>query len=321
MSRTPDTSPSLSADAEATRWLARLRGPERDAALEKKFNAWLAADEAHRAAFACANDIWHDLGGAGRAFRAERRSHRLRLIAASVALVAAVGLAASAFVLNRSETESFRTAHGEQRSVVLSDGTRVALNTDSRIEVEYRRRLRQVRLTRGEALFEVAANPRAPFIVNAMGRNVRALGTAFLVDRHAADLAVTLIHGAVRIAPDAERGGRSGEAVDLRPGQRWDLASGRVQVLAPQRLDSLTAWQKGQVTFDHTPIVQAVAEMNRYSRVPIVYRGPTGADATLSGVYHTQDSRAFARTIAALESLTIVETSTEIALNPVGRQP
>ncbi len=102
----------------------------------------------------------------------------------------------------------------------------------------------------------------------------------------------------------------------LKPGQRWGLKTGQVETLTSQALDALDGWQQGEVTFDHTPVADAVSEMNRYSRVSIVYRGPTDDNATLSGVYHAQDSRAFARTVAALEGLEVVENTGSILLKP-----
>src|ERR1700730_8306871 len=87
------------------------------------------------------------------------------------------------------------TAVGEQRTLTLEDGTRVYLNTNSRAIVHYDKKLRQVNLEKGEALFEVAKRPDWPFVVTAGDRQVTALGTAFIVRRGGKDFAVTLLEG------------------------------------------------------------------------------------------------------------------------------
>ena len=73
------------------------------------------------------------------------------------------------------------TAVGEQREMQLPDGSMIALNTDSQLEVTYGENYRDVRLLKGEALFEVTRDPARPFIVDAGIRRVEAVGTAFVV--------------------------------------------------------------------------------------------------------------------------------------------
>ncbi len=70
------------------------------------------------------------------------------------------------------------TTVGQQQVRVLRDGTRVVLNTDTRIEVNYDARARRVRLVRGEARFDVSKHPTWPFLVTVGDREIRALGTS-----------------------------------------------------------------------------------------------------------------------------------------------
>ncbi|MEJ1962448.1 MAG: FecR domain-containing protein [Gammaproteobacteria bacterium] len=66
---------------------------------------------------------------------------------------------------------------GEQRTLTLADGTRIYLNTDTRVVVRYDEHVRRVELKSGEALFEVAHRPDQPFVVVAGDRTITALGT------------------------------------------------------------------------------------------------------------------------------------------------
>src|SRR5436190_5985070 len=96
--------------------------------------------------------------------------------ASAAALVAAVALVAVDW--NDSE---IATRIGEQRTITLKDGSRMALNTDTRIVVEPWNETRGVRLERGEAYFEVAKDPKKPFVVVAGKKRIVAIGTAFAV--------------------------------------------------------------------------------------------------------------------------------------------
>src|SRR5882672_2915400 len=90
-------------------------------------------------------------------------TRRWLALVASVATAAILGSAAWVFFYTG--TQRFETAIGEQRSVVLSDGSLVTLNTSSSIEVRMLRDRRTVQLLAGEALFDVAHDTARPFDV------------------------------------------------------------------------------------------------------------------------------------------------------------
>src|SRR6185369_14152926 len=74
----------------------------------------------------------------------------------------------------------YATAVGEQRNVPLADGSILAINTASQVQVvSLGRDSRELRLVRGEAHFMVAHDPTRPFRVSAAGHVVQAIGTAF----------------------------------------------------------------------------------------------------------------------------------------------
>src|ERR1700723_3878162 len=122
--------------------------------------------------------------------------------AAAAALVMGVGLAL--FMLET--PQKFATALGEQRSVLLADGSRVTLNTASTIEVDLRRGRREVRLVRGEALFEVAHDPARPFVVRAGNALLNDVGTQFNVDLRSDRTTVTVVEGRVAVDSGSPRG-------------------------------------------------------------------------------------------------------------------
>jgi len=226
------------------------------------------------------------------------------------------------------------TRAGEQRSLTLEDGTRVYLNTASRMHVRYDRMFRRVELDDGEAFFEVAKHADWPFVVIAGGRQVVARGTAFLVRRDDERVAVTLVEGKVTVAPAGEAvasGAPAGaplpstsqpapaagakDQLTLSPGQRVTFAGHDAPKLDQPSLEGVTAWQRGQVVLDHTPLADAVAEMNRYSDIKLKIEDPAARRAEVTGIFRTGDSEYFAQAVSETYQLRVASRGREIILS------
>src|SRR5205807_1325966 len=93
----------------------------------------------------------------------------------------------------------YATAIGEQRSVVLKDGSMIQLNSRSRVEVRYTDHDRKIALKEGQALFTVARDTQRPFLVSAGDTAVRAVGTQFDVNRLETEIVVTVLEGKVAV--------------------------------------------------------------------------------------------------------------------------
>jgi len=297
------------ASAEAAAWLARLQGDARTTAREAAFKDWLRADPANQKAFEQATDIWADLPGAA-ALMGERPAPRplpvrrhlpIRELALAASLLLAIGIG-SFFWL--SEPSAYSTTMGEQKVATLEDGSRIALNTDSSVEVRYDPAQRLVELDRGEAMFEVAHNSARPFIVRAGDKQIRAVGTSFVVRRDRGEVIVTLLQGKVAVT-DIRPAPVKLPPTYLNPGDRL-----RAPVEGPARIDAqtadaATAWRRGQAMFADTPLGDAVTELNRYGGPRLVIDDPRLAGLRVSGVFATNDTAEFARAVAALHGLRV----------------
>jgi transmembrane sensor len=330
--------------AEAAAWIARLQGPERTPAAEAAFREWLAADQAHERAFSRATDVWDVIPGAAR-FEAHSGSRRLpeprteMLQPASPARAANVlamrlrtpfGLGACAALVAMIVAgvvllllaPTFTTAPGEQRTITLHDGTRVSLNTDSKVLVAYTQAARRVHLDRGEAIFEVAKDPHRPFIVEVGGEQVRALGTVFVVRKQGSALAVTLIEGRVEITKSHDGGagmddsnGLKPSPVALSPGERLTLRADAPAALDRPKIEAVTAWRRGEVMFDDTSLREAASEFDRYGSTHVVVASPELAELRISGVFQTRDPEEFVDAIARLHNLRVDRQGSQITLS------
>lgn len=285
-------------DAEASAWLARLKGPQRTAETEAALQDWLGTSEAHRAAFERATDLWDILPGAVAMSDPESAtppSRRFVPFAIAASLVAMIG---AGFVSLHSSPDTVLLTHvGEHSSATLADGSQVALNTDSQLTVHFVRGLRQVSLDKGEAIFDVAHDASRPFLVTIGNEQVKALGTAFVIRRDGDDVGVTLLRGRVQVTQQGEI------LAILKPGERLSMDSGNKPRIDHPALDTITAWQHGEILFNETPLSDAVAEVNRYGSVHIVIGDARLANLSVSGVFTTNDVAEFAQAVAQLHGL------------------
>lgn len=299
MARVPSGEEFDSAKAEAAAWLARLRSEERGPADEAGFRAWLSQDARHARAFELVSAVWEASGSLGSGILRDRRPHRAFnrravVLGGAGALASIAGV--SAWKLMGAET--YRTKVGEQRRIALADGSSVLLDTHTRIRVAFTPQERQIELIEGRAYFEVASDMLRPFRVQAGNRQVVAVGTAFDVFREEDEVAVILIEGRVAVQPAIDAP-QSATRV-LSAGERIVFAgSGKVAQDQPD-LHEVTAWQAGRAVFDDRSLAEAVAEMNRYTRRPLVIADATLAGMRISGVYGTGAPEAFARSVCEL---------------------
>lgn len=306
--------------AEAAAWLARLQATDRTPGAEAAFREWLNNHPSHADAFARATDVWEIIPGAARqscdtpTVRPEsgdrrRWMPRPALVAACLFLV--IGIGGSAAWLTRDPV--YVTERGQQQSITLADGSRVSLNTDSRVAIDYSEGERRVILDRGEAMFEVVKNPKRPFIVVAGQAQVRALGTTFIVRRDEGKLAVVLIEGRVRVSRRPTAADKGAVAV-LAPGDRLTIRADAGMAMDRPKIEATTAWRHGEVMFDDQSLINAVGELNRYGPKQIVVDDPALAEMRVSGVFVTGEPGEFAEAMAQIHHLRVDATGDRILL-------
>jgi transmembrane sensor len=234
--------------------------------------------------------------------------------AAAAVLLIGVGLAL--FILET--PQEFSTALGEQRSVLLPDGSRATLNTASTIEVTMRKGRREVRLVRGEALFEVAHDAARPFVVRAGNALLMDVGTQFNVDIRSNGTTVTVVEGQVAVdsaamsesaaAQEGHRAGDTAEALILRAHDRVLVTPAGVG--APQRgvnVAASVAWTQRQLMFEHRPLSEVAEEFNRYNKDRIDIDSAELERQEVTGVFDAKDPASFVAFLSSVPGVEIRE--------------
>lgn len=312
-SAAPDTPRAI--DAQAAAFVARLQA-DPSPADHDAVRDWIDADPRHAVAFARAELAWESAARLCADPPALEAPQALdlglpqwitrRRAVGSLLAASAVGAAATAAWRYAEDVQLYRTQVGERRVVVLSDGSRVELNTASTIEVAMERTKRRVRLVRGEALFEVAHDKARPFLVDAGAAQFRAVGTAFNVRIRDSLVELTVTEGVVAVS-------RKGEPPHREAAPHIAAGAGavvRAEAVAPVALDGevmqqRTAWRDGVIELDGQTLAQAIDEFNRYRPQPIVLGDARLATIRVGGRFEVDEADKF---LVALASSFPVET-------------
>jgi transmembrane sensor len=318
----------------ASYWLVKRDADSLSPEEQCDFEAWLAADPAHRKAYELTQSMWDNFEQD--ADPAELRALRTAALAVppaprrwprSAAAVVVCGIAAFAVLTLSSArhphldapttasipplTERYSTAHNERSTVTLSDGTVVTLNLGTTLDVAFTRAERFVRITQGQAFFEVAKNPHRPFVVAAADRRVTALGTQFDVRLDPDRVEVVLLEGKVSVDHTSptmlERLDIRPSHIELKPGEKLVAALGEPVTVTHTNAQRVTSWHQGWVVFDNDTLSNAVAELNRYADHPISVPEESVQKMRLSGVFRVGQPDRFAAIIQELLPVKAVE--------------
>ena len=320
---------------------------------EKDLRQWLEASAEHRALFEEFGGTWSLLGRVEESFHAEAEignraystssdgaRRRIRLHGWKVWLPLAAVAAIAVLVVGPRQPQPdpipIATEVGAMRDLQLPDGSVVKLNTDTRLTTVFTTGERRVRLARGEAYFEVAKDASRPFVVEAAGVGVHALGTAFNVRVRSESIEVLVTEGRVQVGRDGSTAAtKSGPpagpgiaaaapAAELGAGERvivpvvhnpaepvTSLVVGRI---AADELRRALAWQDRRLEFSDTSLAGMVAEFNRYHRRKLVVADASLGELRFGGSFRPDDREGFVRILRENFGVTADEVGTETIL-------
>ncbi len=184
----------------------------------------------------------------------------------------------------------YQTQIGETRPIDLEDGSRILLDTQSRVRVDFTATARDVELLEGRAHFEVAKDARRPFRVRTESVEVVAVGTRFDVATLHGRTTVTLIEGHVNVRSLLDTPQSAPKTAAMVAGQQLGVTrDGQVTDNKIAKMDNVTAWQRGTIVLDDVPLPDALASLNRYSMTQIVIPGSALQSRRVSGVFRAGD--------------------------------
>lgn len=311
--------------AEAARWVVRLcdEASAEDLAL---FSVWRATSLEHELAYERVLASWRRLDRLA-SLRApqivpdpdlllsltsspQRRSPRIRRLAdgwlamaACLLLTVGLGFAVFTSVIG---APAYATGIGERRLIVLTDGTRVELNTNSRIVVRYSEDRREVELVQGQAMLHIATGPQ-PFVLRTKAGRLRAKRSAEVdVQMVGSTAKVTVKQGSIESLDSPTSGARV-----LGASSAALVSSDHIQVatIAEDAVIRQLAWREGAIALNGQTIDEAVAEINRYNTRQIIVNDRDTGDMRVGGYFQTHDIDEFSAALSKAFALSVVRQS------------
>jgi transmembrane sensor len=306
----------------AARWYARIHAPDCTGRDREEFEAWLRGSPDHWRAYADAEQtvrlfdelLQNDpqvraLADAARGPRADAAPRRWKAPAALAAslIIALVAVRLGGVDRDAPAAERFATSVLEQRDITLADSSVVHLDVGSEIAVNMTEHGREITLTRGRAMFDVAKDWKRPFVVTAGGTRTTALGTKFQIEHSAERVVVVLTEGSVSVAQANEESAASWEE-RLTPNEQLSFEAGRAKpVKSTVDTYMVTSWSRGRLIFRGTPLAAAIEEVNRYSTRKLRLADPSLASLTVGGNFIAGDSELILSAFAAALPLRSVD--------------
>jgi transmembrane sensor len=244
---------------------------------------------------------------------------RWNLSGSLAAVLCVVTACSTLFLYLNREASRISVAHGDQRTVRLTDGSVIHLNSQSQIRVRLSNKERLIELEAGQALFNVAPDRQRPFRVRAGSTDVVAVGTQFDVYRKSTDITVTVVEGKVQVvdrregASNAVGAAAPMGAIPLVAGERIKLAGGNTSS-RPESVDprEVTAWTRREISFHGRPLGDVAEEYARYLDVPIVIEDEILRRTPVTGMFDAYEPEPFLGFLRSFEGVQIEEDSSAI---------
>ncbi|MFL9924107.1 FecR domain-containing protein [Herbaspirillum lusitanum] len=182
--------------------------------------------------------------------------------------------------------EEFATRIGQIVDIQLADASHVVLDTNTRLNVQWRLRSRRMELAQGRAHFDVAHSSLRPLFVDAGPAQVRVVGTHFDVWRQTAATQVSVYQGKVAVW---RSGSMPDSGIVLTPLQQTTVSAAGAETLPLQARALENAerqvWRQGRLVFSDTPLDEVIATLQRYRSQPLTLSDRRLAGLTVSGVF------------------------------------
>lgn len=324
-------------EAEACAWIAQLDGdlPPSEEDLTA-LREWMSRSPLHREEIDRLSELWGELNLMtelsvlqAKHYQSQTKGHFTGLFAGfswvpgfAAVLLLAVGIAIVStdwFLANPPAPQNlvYTTGIGEQKRVVLEDGSVVTLNTSSQMQVTFDDIRRHIHLLKGEAHFVVFPNPEKPFVVHAGLGLVRAIGTAFSVNLRENEIKVIVTEGKVELASLSQEASGSWDQAEaaLAPATEppvtelgtlkadqsatFSQAVEQLVTLEPGELERELSWHEGVLIFAGEPLDQFVEEISQYTEVTIIISDQAIKDVRIAGRFKIGETEAM---LEALES-------------------
>lgn len=300
---------NLSLSEQADYWAVRMDGGL-DPVQTEQFQNWVGQSAAHKQAFAAAMEVWSltslsaqsyveaslasDVPAKTVRFAPAPRRGRPVIWASAALSILIMGL----FVWQGDLVPSSNQVAAAQdfKSVTLADGSLAVLDAQATLDIDYTVENRIIKLHRGGVFVTVKSNKNRPFIVKLDDVQVRAVGTAYSVERTGNRSLVTVQEGIVSI----KRDGADANPVRLIAGHSWSLTDGAAQAVTSTDVSANSAyWQRQKLIAAKMPLNEVLQKLSRHAGENPLWISDDLSHITVSGVFQLSNAAALSDVLSA----------------------
>lgn len=280
---------------QAISWALRLRNNRANTRLRAQCEHWREAHHDHELAWQRVQALQQELSSQLKAIPGAHvalensaqglgRRQALKLLS-GVLLVGSAAWVSRDLTGWQRWTCDLATATGERRSIQLPDGTRLQLNTDSAVDLDFNAQQRLITLVRGEALITCGVGSSAPLLVKTRHGLLEGISGRFAVRQDSDCTRLSVVSGKVAIHSPHQANGLS---TQVHPGETYRVRQSEATLAPPLDME-IGAWADGLIVTRDMRLADFLAEVGRYRRG---YLGCSAdiADLRLSGVFRLEDT-------------------------------
>lgn len=293
---------------QAAEWtIKKADHPEWSEDDQSNLDGWLAESASNAVAFLRVENAWERMDRLKALRQPSKQKRKVGPLLKMAAAISAVVVIGAILLQTQSEPRvaTFATNVGGHEVLKLADGSRIELNTSTKLRTLLSGATRTVWLDEGEAYFQVKHDVSRPFIVYAAGHRLTDIGTRFLVKSAARRVQVTLIDGEVRF--ESSDAGIHEHSALMTAGDVVVATADSMSVARQpiSKLENQLGWRRGILVFKHTTLGDAVEQFNRYNVHKIAIADPRVANLTIDGTFGTTNTRHFAEVVQAVFGLQV----------------
>lgn len=268
-------------------WLVRINDDPHNTQLQSELQQWQSQSTEYALAWQQAQQLWQltahvparRLQHISPQRRSQRRARRWLAPALAACLILGLGLGL---------TGPLNNADLQKSAQSLADGSQITLNHSTQFAVDFKPDLRHLKLSQGEAYFEIASNPKRPFVIDAGDSQVQVTGTAFEVQNNPDYLSVSVSAGHVQVqTPNSPQARQLIAGQRLRYDRRQQLLS-----IEPYPVQQVALWREGLLVADDESLASLVQRLDRQQSGITLIRDPQLAERRITGVFHSQQPAA-----------------------------
>jgi transmembrane sensor len=280
----------------ALEWLVKLHSGHQTETDWQEYDAWKMANSQQTAAAIEAENLWDSLGTAIKppsSNKIKKSITNLVFVFTIIGIILASVINHEAFNSPASLFADIRTSKGEINTLILSDGSKLQIDTSTSLDINFSENKRQLTLHTGQIHVNVTPDKNRPFEVITGKGVIQALGTAFNV-RHLNDRSEVIVtEHSVKIT-------LNNESTVLTNGYQLDYDETELGTPRIANINSQTAWLRERFIFNNTSLSDVIKELQRYSTSKIIFLDSELKTRKITGIFNTKDTHDLLDTIETI---------------------